>query len=73
MDDAGRRPFWTYAHVPAGSPVDQTEPVIATVERFAPGFRDVVVASRSVPAACIASTWKGMRRLCVTAPMASTG
>jgi phytoene dehydrogenase-like protein len=54
MDAAGRRPFWTYAHVPAGSPVDQTEPVIATVERFAPGFRDVVVASRSVPAACMA-------------------
>ena len=51
VDDAGRRPFWTYAHVPAGSPADQTEAVVATVERFAPGFRDVIVASRSVPAA----------------------
>src|SRR5699024_512052 len=43
VDAAGRRPMWTYAHVPAGSPVDQVETVIAAVETFAPGFRDVVV------------------------------
>jgi phytoene dehydrogenase-like protein len=51
IDDSGRRPFWTYAHVPAGSTVDQTEAVTAVVESFAPGFRDVIVAARSVPAA----------------------
>ena len=51
IDDAGRRPFWTYAHVPAGSDVDATETVAAIVERFAPGFRDIVVAARAVPAA----------------------
>ncbi|MCV7169753.1 NAD(P)/FAD-dependent oxidoreductase [Mycobacterium manitobense] len=51
MDDAGWRPMWTYAHVPAGSTVDQTEAVTASIERFAPGFRDIVVAARSVPAA----------------------
>ena len=51
VDEAGRRPFWTYAHVPAGSTIDQTEAVTAVVESFAPGFRDVVVAARSVPAA----------------------
>jgi phytoene dehydrogenase-like protein len=50
IDDAGRRPLWTYAHVPAGSDVDMTEAVTAIVERFAPGFRDIVVAARSVPA-----------------------
>ena len=48
---AGLRPLWTYAHVPAGSTADVTEAVIAQIERFAPGFRDVVVASRCVPAA----------------------
>jgi phytoene dehydrogenase-like protein len=51
IDAAGRRPFWTYAHVPAGSTVDATEAVTAVVQRFAPGFRDVVVAARAVPAA----------------------
>ncbi|WP_286219487.1 phytoene desaturase family protein [Paraoerskovia sediminicola] len=47
----GLRPLWTYAHVPAGSDVDVTEAVTAHIERYAPGFRDVVVASRCVPAA----------------------
>ncbi|WP_205877137.1 phytoene desaturase family protein [Mycobacterium camsae] len=51
MDAQGRRPFWTYAHVPAGSSQDATESVTRVVERFAPGFRDVVLAARSVPAA----------------------
>nr|WP_194720024.1 NAD(P)/FAD-dependent oxidoreductase [Cellulosimicrobium arenosum] len=47
----GLRPLWTYAHVPAGSTRDVTEDVVAQIERFAPGFRDVVVGSRCVPAA----------------------
>lgn len=51
IDSNGRRPFWSYAHVPSGSTVDPTEAVTAVVERFAPGFRDVVVAARAVPAA----------------------
>ncbi|WP_125776245.1 phytoene desaturase family protein [Antribacter gilvus] len=46
----GLRPLWTYAHVPAGSDVDMTEAVTAQLERFAPGFRDVVVSARCVPA-----------------------
>jgi phytoene dehydrogenase-like protein len=51
IDDQGRRPFWTYAHVPSGSTIDATEAVTRVVERFAPGFRDVIVAARAVPAA----------------------
>jgi phytoene dehydrogenase-like protein len=54
IDGQGRRPLWTYAHVPSGSAVDQTEAVTTIFERFAPGFRDVVVAVRSVPAARLA-------------------
>lgn len=54
IDDAGRRPMWTYAHVPAGSPLDHTDAATAVIERFAPGFRDIVVAARGVPAARLA-------------------
>lgn len=51
IDDQGRRPLWTYAHVPSGSTVDLTETITATFESAAPGFRDLVVAARCVPAA----------------------
>jgi phytoene dehydrogenase-like protein len=51
IDADGRRPLWSYAHVPAGSTVDMAEAVTEVFEKFAPGFRDVVVAVRSVPAA----------------------
>jgi phytoene dehydrogenase-like protein len=54
VDAEGRRPFWTYAHVPAGSTVDQSDAVGSVIESFAPGFRDIVVATRSVPASRIA-------------------
>jgi phytoene dehydrogenase-like protein len=54
IDAQGRRPLWTYAHVPSGSTVDQSETVTKVFERFAPGFRDVVLAVRSVPAARLA-------------------
>jgi phytoene dehydrogenase-like protein len=50
----GLRPLWAYAHVPAGSDVDVTATLTAQIERFAPGFRDVVVSSRCVPAARMA-------------------
>ncbi|MCC5953415.1 MAG: NAD(P)/FAD-dependent oxidoreductase [Acidimicrobiia bacterium] len=35
---------WGYCHVPAGCPVDVTDRIEAQIERFAPGFRDRVVA-----------------------------
>lgn len=46
----GRRPLWTYAHVPAFSDRDQTEQVLAALEEVAPGVRDVVVAAHCTPA-----------------------
>ena len=54
IDAQGRRPLWAYAHVPAGSTVDMADTVSGVFERFAPGFRDLVVGVRSVPAARLA-------------------
>jgi phytoene dehydrogenase-like protein len=38
-------PLWAYAHVPHGYAGDATDAVIRQVERFAPGFRDQIVAT----------------------------
>ena len=40
----GKAVAWAYCHVPAGSTVDMTERIEAQVERFAPGFRDRILA-----------------------------
>ncbi|MDI3194485.1 NAD(P)/FAD-dependent oxidoreductase [Pseudarthrobacter sp. AL07] len=52
---AGRQILWTYCHVPAGSTRDMGEAVTAQLERFAPGFRDVVVQRHVTTAAELAS------------------
>lgn len=44
---AGQHTLWTYCHVPHGSDVDVTEAIERQIERFAPGFRDVVLARAS--------------------------
>lgn len=50
----GRHTLWTYCHVPAGSTRDMTGAVTAQLERFAPGFRDLVLESHTVTAAGLA-------------------
>ncbi len=48
---AGCHVLSTYAHVPAGSTLDMTGAVTNQISRFAPAFRDVVIASEATPAA----------------------
>lgn len=43
----GTHILWAYTHVPAGSDKDQTETVTLQIERFAPGFRDTILATSS--------------------------
>ena len=44
---AGHHTLWAYTHVPAGSVRDCTEDIIRSVERYAPGFRDLIMSSSS--------------------------
>jgi phytoene dehydrogenase-like protein len=49
---AGKHTGWAYCHVPSGSTLDRTEVIERQIERFAPGFRDRILARhvRSVAA-----------------------
>jgi phytoene dehydrogenase-like protein len=40
----GQHTLWAYCHVPNGCPLDMTSRIEAQLERFAPGFRDLVLA-----------------------------
>jgi phytoene dehydrogenase-like protein len=49
----GRHTLWAYCHVPNGSSADMTARIEAQIERFAPGFRDVVLERRVSPPAAL--------------------
>ena len=59
---AGKHVLWAYTHVPAGSTLDATELVTREVERFAPGFRDLVLASAQRTATDLAAHNAQLRR-----------
>jgi phytoene dehydrogenase-like protein len=40
----GHHTLWGYCHVPNGSPMDMSERIEKQIERFAPGFRDCILA-----------------------------
>jgi phytoene dehydrogenase-like protein len=40
----GKHTAWAYCHLPSGSTTDMTERIEAQVERFAPGFRELILA-----------------------------
>jgi phytoene dehydrogenase-like protein len=44
----GKQTGWAYCHVPHGSDVDMTERIEAQIERFAPGFRDLIRARHTI-------------------------
>jgi phytoene dehydrogenase-like protein len=45
---AGKHTAWAYCHLPSGSAEDMTARIEAQVERFAPGFRDVILARSAI-------------------------
>ena len=51
---AGRHTLWAYAHVPRGCDVDLTAAIEDQIERFAPGFRDTILARTVTPPRAIA-------------------
>ncbi|MBF4576647.1 NAD(P)/FAD-dependent oxidoreductase [Frondihabitans sp. VKM Ac-2883] len=43
----GKAALWAYTHVPRDSDIDQTEVITREIEKYAPGFRDTILASVS--------------------------
>lgn len=44
----GNQAAWGYCHVPARSTVDMTSAIERQIERFAPGFRDRIIARHTM-------------------------
>jgi phytoene dehydrogenase-like protein len=52
---AGKHIAWAYCHVPNGSSVDMSDRIEAQVERFAPGFRKLILKRHVAIASALAS------------------
>lgn len=51
----GRHIAWAYCHVPNGSTIDMLDKLESQIERFAPGFRDCILARRVFSPAALES------------------
>jgi len=51
----GKHAVWAYCHVPNGSTFDMTGRIEAQIERFAPGFRDRILAKNTMTTADLES------------------
>ncbi|MGK2965173.1 MAG: phytoene desaturase family protein [Tepidiformaceae bacterium] len=51
---AGKHVAWAYCHVPAAWTGDMTEAIERQIERFAPGFRDLILAKHATGPAALA-------------------
>ena len=47
----GQHTLWAYCHVPNGSTIDMRERIERQIERFAPGFRDTILAAHTLDCA----------------------
>jgi phytoene dehydrogenase-like protein len=47
----GKHTGWAYCHVPNGSKVDMTTAIENQIERFAPGFKDLILAKHTMSSA----------------------
>jgi phytoene dehydrogenase-like protein len=50
---AGKQTGWAYCHVPNGSGVDMSDAIERQIERFAPGFRDLILARSTLSPAAV--------------------
>jgi phytoene dehydrogenase-like protein len=47
----GQHTLWAYCHVPFDCKIDMSDPIESQIERFAPGFRDCVLARHKMSSA----------------------
>jgi phytoene dehydrogenase-like protein len=50
---SGKHTAWAYCHVPFGSTVDRTDVLERQIERFAPGFRDLILGRHVMDTAAV--------------------
>ena len=58
----GKHAIWAYCHVPHGSNADRTDAIVGQIERFAPGFRERILAIKATNGADLEAVQPEQRR-----------